>query len=112
MLHVILFTALGLTGAAEALEFTSADWPAPLRTEALLAHRPLAALVQRLDAQPAAVLVIRHAGGDAGSDFARALRDALVSVGLSSARMRLEPAAAADGQLILEVTDEKPKAGL
>jgi len=47
--------------------------------------------------------VIRHAGGEAGERLADSLRQVLVSLGVPSARLRFEPAAAASGQLILEL---------
>lgn len=101
----VLFALGLLPGAAGALTLTAGDWPAPRRAEALIAHAPLRALLHSLDAQPGRILVVRHAGGDAGSAFAAALRDALVALGVPSARLRLEPAAAGRDRLIVEIAD-------
>jgi hypothetical protein len=102
----LVWLALGLLpGTAGALTLTAGDWPAPRRAEALTAHAPLRALLHSLDAQPGCILVVRHAGGEAGSAFAAALRDALVALGVPSARVALEPAAAGRDQLIVEIVD-------
>ncbi len=140
-----------LTGAADTLALSAADWAPPRRAETLAANAALAAFVHELDRRPPtameggrsgllpsrgiapsmegrsaereavserglihwtnagavfppAVLRIRHAGGAAGSGFALQLRDALVALGLPSARTRLVPAAADADLLILEIS--------
>ena len=98
----LLFMLGMLTGAAGTLTLTTAD--APPRTETLAANTALAALLQELDSRPRAVLQIRHAGGEAGSNFAQQLRAVLVALGLPSARTRLVPAAADADHLILEIS--------
>jgi hypothetical protein len=103
MLNVIMLIATGGLIAAQPLTITSREWPTPHRTEALTASPPVTDLVMALVSQEQAVLVIRHAGGEAGERLADSLRQALVSLGVPSARLRFEPAAAASGQLILEL---------
>lgn len=104
MLNVIILFAYGtLLLAAEPLMLTVREWPEPQRTEALTGNPPLVTMVAALMSREQAVLVIRHAGGDAGAQLAGRLREALVSLGVPSARLRLEPAAAESGQLILEL---------
>ncbi|HCU54310.1 MAG TPA: hypothetical protein DIC36_08565 [Gammaproteobacteria bacterium] len=103
MLNVIMLIAAGGLIAAQPLTITSREWPAPHRTEALTASPPVVNLVTALVSQEQAVLVVRHAGGEAGERLADSLRQALVSLGVPSARLRFEPAAAASGQLILEL---------
>jgi hypothetical protein len=103
MSYAMILLVLGiLPGAAEALSLTTTDWPAPRHAEALAAYPPLGNFLQALDQQPAAVLHIRHAGGEAGSRFAEQLREALVALGVPAARIQLVPAAANANQLILE----------
>lgn len=100
----MLFILGMLSGAADTLTLTAADWAPPRRAETLAANAALAALVHELDSRPQALLQIRHAGGAAGSDLAQQLRDALVALGLPSARSRLVPAAADADRLILEIS--------
>jgi hypothetical protein len=122
MLNSTMVFMLGLlAGAADTLALSTADWAPPWRAEALVSNAALAAFVHELDRRPAtamdggsaenagaafppAVLQIRHAGGAAGGGFAEQLRDALVALGLPSARSRLVPAAADAGRLILEIS--------
>jgi hypothetical protein len=102
----MLFMLGMLAGAADTLTLTltTADWAPPQRAETLAANAALAAFVHELDSRPAAVLRIRHAGGADGRGFAQQLRDALVALGLPSARSRLVPAAADADRLILEIS--------
>lgn len=93
-----------LAGTADTLVLTAAEWAPPRRAEALTANPALAAFVHELDTRPQAMMRIRHAGGAAGSDFARQLQDALVALGLPSVRSRLVPAAADADRLILEIS--------
>jgi len=98
----MLVAAGGLT-AATPLTLTTQEWPAPHHTEALTVQGPVVSMVAALVSQEQSVLVIRHAGGEAGERLADSLRQVLVSLGVPSARLRFEPAAAASGQLILEL---------
>ncbi len=103
MPHAMMLFVLGLLpGAAETLTLTAADWPAPQRAEALATHRPLGDFLRTLDRGAADKLRIRHAGGEPDGRFAEQLRAALVALGVPAARIRLEPAAADAGRLILE----------
>ena len=104
MPHVIIVSVLGLlTVTGEPLTISAADWPVPHRADALLQHAPLAALVRNLGADERRSLRIRYAGGEDGAQLADDLRAALVALGIASDRLRLEPAAAGYGKLILEL---------
>ena len=106
--RVIIAATLGLSAAVvEAATLTTSDWPAPRESAALTRQPAMAVVVQALMDGRDQTLVIRHAGGEDGAQFAAALRDALVSLGIPSARMRFEPAAAAPGQLILELVTDR-----
>lgn len=105
--RVIIAMTLGLSAAAEAATLSANDWPAPRETSVLQRQPAVAALVRVLMDGRDQTLVIRHAGGEDGAQFAAALRDALVSLGVPSTRMRFEPAAAAPGQLILELVTDR-----
>jgi hypothetical protein len=95
--------SLVLAAAGESLTLTAVDWPAPHTTQSLMQRPSMAALVEVLTGRDDRRLVIRHAGGEAGARFGAALRDALVALGVPSRRLRLDPAAAGPGQLILEI---------
>jgi len=103
IVNVIMLIAAGGLMAAEPLTLTAREWPAPHRTEALAMNSHMVNMIATLVSQEQTMLIIRHAGGDAGERMADDLRQALVSLGVPSARLRFEPAAAASGQLILEL---------
>lgn len=92
-----------LAGAAGTVTLRSSDWAPGQRAEQLTASAPLRTLVHALQEDDDRLLLIRHAGGAAESDRAAALRGALVALGIPSSRIRLEPAAADSGQLVLEL---------
>lgn len=107
MWRVIIVATLGLSAVADAATLSMSDWPAP-RESATLSRQPaVAAVVQTLMESRGRTLVIRHAGGADGEQFAVALRDALVALGVPSRRMRFEPVAAPPGQLILELDTDR-----
>jgi hypothetical protein len=98
-----------LAGAAGTVTLQAGDWAPGQRAELLTANAPLRALVHALQEDDGRFLLVRHAGGAAASDRATALRNALVALGVPSARIRLEPAAAESGQLVLELAaDRRP----
>jgi hypothetical protein len=99
----MLFVLGGMTGAAETLSLPVRDWTIPPRAEAVVQNRPLADFLHAFDRRPGNRLLIRHAGGEIETVRAEALRDALVALGLPSKFIRLVPAAAPAGQLILEI---------
>jgi len=99
----MLFVLGGLSGAAETLSLPVRDWTTPLRAETVVQNRPLADFLHVFDKRPGNRLLIRHAGGETETVRAEALRDALVALGLPSKFIRLVPAAAPAGQLILEI---------
>jgi hypothetical protein len=75
----------------------------PVRAERLVAHAPLRGFLLAFEERGRAVLCIRHAGGEVPTRRAEALREALVSLGIPSARLALEPAAAGVDELVLEI---------
>lgn len=90
-----------LVAAVEAVTLGADAWTVASPADSLTAHPPMRRLAQALEADGDAILVIRHAGGEADSTRAAALRAALVALGIPSARLRLEPAAAAPRSLVL-----------
>jgi len=107
MTYAMMLLVLGLLpGSAESLSFLAAEWEPPRRAEALVAHQPLSDFMHVFEQRDAGVLHIRHAGGETDSRFAEQLRDALVALGVPSARIRLVPAAADADHLILELSSK------
>ena len=105
MMNLAMLFVLGsLSGAVETLALPVRDWSMPVRAESLVQDRPLADFLHAFDRHPGKLLLIRHAGGDTETVRAEALREALVALGLPSTRIRLIPAAAPAGQLILEIS--------
>lgn len=86
----ILFFS-GLAALPEPVAWRAVPEPEALRAEAVLAHSPVRGLMQALLSRPELSLSIGHAGGDAGTTRAEALRAALVALGLPSARVVLLP---------------------
>lgn len=75
----------------------------PPTTSRLLAHVPLRAFVAGVGETEGRVLRIRHGGGEVPARRAEGVRDALVALGLPSARVELMPAAAGADEFILEI---------
>jgi len=103
MFHVIMMFLSGLSSPLGTLVIDAQAWPAPQQTEVLLGRPEVTGFLRRVTARDYHHLVVRHAGGDAGRIMAEQLRDTLVAVGIPSDRIRLEPAAAAPGELVLEI---------
>jgi hypothetical protein len=80
----------------------------PLRADRLVAHAGLRSLLQASDADPRLQLAIGHAGGEAGTARAEALRAALVALGLSSARITLAPQPLDEPILIISLEKATP----
>lgn len=99
----MLFVLGGMPGAAETLSLPVRDWTSPLRAETVMQNRPLADFLHVFDRRPENRLLIRHAGGETETVRAEALRDVLVALGLPSSFIRLVPASAPAGELILEI---------
>jgi hypothetical protein len=99
----MLFVLGGMPGAVETLSLPVRDWAIPVRTETVMQNRSLAEFLHVFDRRPNNRLLIRHAGGEAETVRAEALRDVLVALGLPSGFIRLVPASAPAGELILEI---------
>jgi hypothetical protein len=105
MLATLAFALSSLVASAAAsVVFQAGDWPEPRTAATLSAQGPLRALVGEFEASAKQVIVIRHAGGEAGSSFAEALRAALVALGVPSARIRLEPEAGDPDRLFISLS--------
>jgi hypothetical protein len=112
MLYAIIVGVLAvLPGTAETFLLPAQEWAGSPDRQAVLSKPALRDFLRAADKYADAVLRIRYAGGENGTRRAEALRDALVALGVSSARIRLVPAAAGADELILEIAtngDTKP----
>lgn len=99
----VLLVHVLLAAAVEVVTLDAGAWTVTSPADTLTAHEPVRRLVRALETDGAAILVIRHASGAADVSSAAALRAALVALGIPSARLRLEPVAAAPRSLILEL---------
>jgi len=100
--------AIALSAALESATIGSDFWTAASPAGVLATHEPMRGLVHRLDSEGHARLVIRHASDEADRQRAIAMHSALIALGVPSARLSLEPAAAPPGLLIVELHRSTP----
>lgn len=104
---LLLACGLAVPAAADTLALPAGEFDPPT-TARLLAHGSLRTFVGALSAAGEQVVRIRHGGGEIPARRAEGVRDALVALGLPSARIELMPAAAGADEIILEtVSGEK-----
>jgi len=104
MTPAVLLIGVVLAAGGKPVTLGADAWTTASPASVLAAYGPMRGLAQTLEASPNAILVIRHAGGETDGTRAAALRAALVALGIPSTRLRLEPAAAPAGSLILELS--------
>jgi hypothetical protein len=103
----LLFACAAPPLAAATLAIPAGELEPPT-TARVLAHPGLRLFVAGLDGGGEQVVRIRHGGGEVPARRAEGVRDALVALGLPSARIELMPAAAGADEIILEtVSGEK-----
>lgn len=100
-LAVLLFACAAAPLAADTLTLPAGELDPPT-TARLLAHGSLRMFVIGLGESGGRVVRIRHGGGEVPARRAEGVRDALVALGLPSARLELMPAAAGADEIILE----------
>lgn len=95
---------------AEATEsrqvLSRAQWPEVRTGVTVLGIEPLRRSVLFFDANPGSRLIIRYPGGDEGNAWAFELRDWLISLGLASKHIRLEPGSGVPNAILILVTDQ------
>src|SRR3569832_1300750 len=95
MTAAVLFAASSAAGAAPApagWTLSAEAWAAPRRAETILGMPPVAAAVRALLAAPQGQLVVTHPATEEGGLWGSELRDWLVSLGIDSHRIHLQPA--------------------
>lgn len=102
-----LLAVAALSSVTHTATLTADAWGVASPASVLANHEPMREFMQAVEAGNG-VLVIRHASAEADRSRALALRAALVALGSPSARLRLEPAAAVPGILIIELHRSGP----
>lgn len=95
----VLFAASSAAGAAPApagWTLSAEAWAAPRQAETILGMPPVAAAVRALLAAPQGQLIVTHPATEEGGLWGSELRDWLVSLGIDSHRIRLQPAVSAN----------------
>lgn len=86
---LVLLGGFGAAQAAGALAVSAGDWSRPRSADMVMGLAPVRAAVEAWSAEPDRQIVIIHAGGEAGTLWARELHDWLVALGVPSARIEL-----------------------
>lgn len=91
--RLILAIGVWYCGSVMASDFhiKASAWGATRTAESISRLPPLPEVMAVLQAQPRARITLYHPGGDTGAQWARELRDGLVSLGLSGQRIELVP---------------------
>ena len=98
---LVLWVALcsGVARADEVIHLS--DWRQVRNATAVLQLPALQRVVGRYEAEAGSKIIIRFPGGDEGSAWATELRDWLVSLGISSSEIRLEPGSGIPQAIVL-----------
>ena len=83
------------------------EWPQRGEVDAVLMIPQLKQIVSRFGISDDARLIIRYPGGDEGNEWAFELRNMLVSYGIRSALVTLEPGSGESDTLLIIVTDDR-----
>ena len=105
ILAVAFVLGCGAARGAEVEYLARADWPRVRSAESVIALPALKRTVMRFDEQENAGIVIRYPGGDLGNAWAFEVRDWLISLGVASRHIVLEPGSGAADVLAIEVVD-------
>ncbi len=98
-----------LTIAQDELEvlLTQYEWPDSASADAVLQIPQIRTAVARLMGTEDAQMIIRYPGGDAGNQWAIDLRNILVSLGIESSLMVLQPGSGYEETLVVIVTPNR-----
>ncbi len=103
---VLVCCALPSVGLADyEVQIADYEWPSNFSVDEVLKIPQLRASLNHYEELDDAILIIRYPGGDEGYTWATALRDSLVSLGIRSAEMLLEPGSGVPATLVLIVSE-------
>ncbi len=87
------------------VEIAQYEWPQEPSVDRVLQIPQFRSAIARYDEAEEATLIIRYPGGDEGNAWAESLRDSLVSLGIRSARILLEPGSGIPETILLIVAE-------
>ena len=107
---MLLLAALAVAGAVSAqnsveIQISRYEWPTNDAADTMLRIPQLKRAVNILLQSDSSHLVIRYPGGDEGNEWAIDLRDNLVSLGIESSIVRLEPGSGIEETLLVIVSE-------
>ena len=103
ILGLAFFLGWRATLGADVEFLARADWPKVRSGDAVIAVPALKHTIMRFDERERAGIVIRYPGGDVGNAWAFEVRDWLISLGVASQHIVLEPGSGAADVLAIEV---------
>ncbi len=86
---------------ADSWNISIEEWSRPRSGDSLVQMQGLANAVQALNAEPLSKLLVRYPGGEEGALWTSELRDWLVSLGIPSSRIELQPGQSSHEQITL-----------
>ena len=110
---ILIFTAMSVLGticnAQSEFEIRIAlyEWPQVATADAVLQIPQLRQAVLRLFDSASSTLIIRYPGGDAGNNWGESLRAILISLGIESERILLQPGTGIEDTLLVIVNDSQ-----
>ncbi|HEC12241.1 MAG TPA: hypothetical protein ENI80_03180 [Acidiferrobacteraceae bacterium] len=110
MIRAVLIFVLVLPAmvVAESISLPLEQWKQMDRGQKVIELAPLKKLMKAVELAPDSSINIRYPGGDQGVTWAGQLRDWLVSLGVASSRMILEPGSGKADMMVLEIQPGAP----
>ena len=108
----ILLGALFASTASQAqtdfeVQVARYEWPQQNSADAILQIPQLRRAIARFFETEDAQLIIRYPGGDVGNEWAIQLHDNLVSLGIESSRISLEPGSGVEETILVIVSSDE-----
>lgn len=89
------------------VQIANYEWPRNAAVDEVLQIPQLRSVIARYDESDNSILIIRHPGGHDGNEWARALRDVLVSLGIGKSNIELEPGSGVPETIVVIVTQSQ-----
>lgn len=107
ILILLLVVAMPLSAEQSSWELGIGEWSRPRHGASLVGFPALSATVRYWQKDVSQIILVRYPGGEAGMLWARELRDWLVSLGIPSSRINLQPGTPRADRVLLEVVKER-----
>lgn len=105
---IVFAFAVSTVGEAQTdfeIQIAHYEWPHNPLVDEVLRIPQLRSAIAHFDERASATMVIRYPGGDQGDEWAKSLRDVLVSLGIRLSEIVLEPGSGLPETLLLIVTE-------